>query len=250
MKTKSTNIFIEVFARIWALWAMITFLVTFLIVFIPSMLTYLIPNPQGQTIFIKLARVWMNVWLALVGCRVKIKGEENIPANTTCIFTCNHNTFLDVPLTCPFTPAPNKTIAKKSFTKIPLFGFYYAKGAILVDRKSDASRRKSYEEMKQTLYNKMHVCIFPEGTRNRTKEPLKFFYEGAFKLACETQKPVIPTLLFNTAKAMPNNKVFYFLPHTLEMHFLPPVYANNQTSGELKDEVFNIMTQYYITHKQ
>lgn len=238
----------EIFARIWALWGIISFVITFLIVFLPSMVTYLIPDPKGTDIFIRMARMWMNVWLWLVGCSVKIKGRENFSRTTTYIVVFNHNSFLDVPLSCPYIPGPNKTIAKTSFAKIPLFGWYYSKGSVLVDRKSEISRRRSFEEMKNVLATGMHMCIYPEGTRNRSDEPLKKFYEGAFKLSTETGKPIIPALIFGTKKALPLHKTFYFLPTRLRMHFLPPVDPQGLSSDQLKEKVFLIMKDHFVTH--
>ncbi len=52
----------------------------------------------------------------------------------------------------------------------------------------ETSRRRSFDEMKKVLRAGMHICLYPEGTRNRTQEPLKVFYDGAFKLAVETKK--------------------------------------------------------------
>jgi 1-acyl-sn-glycerol-3-phosphate acyltransferase len=150
-----------------------------------------------------------------------------------------------VPLTTPFIPGANKTIAKKSMAKTPVFGIVYIKGAVLVDRNSDASRRKSFEDMKQVLRAGLHMVIYPEGTRNRTNDPLKPFFEGAFKLAVSSQKQVIPTLLFNTRKVLPPNKTFFFSPHKLEMHFLPPVPTEGLPAKELKQKVFEIMWNYY-----
>jgi 1-acyl-sn-glycerol-3-phosphate acyltransferase len=237
------QIFTNIFARFWALWGIITFIITFFIFYIPSMLTYLIPGKKGQAIFIYIAKIWMNVWLAIIGCPVKVIGKENVHKDETYIFTCNHTTLLDAPLTCPYLPGANKTIAKKSFTKIPLFGWYYAKGSVLVDRNNDISRRRGFEKMKNTLKEKIHVSIFPEGTRNRTGKPLKTFYDGAFKLSVDSKHPIIPTILYNASKAMPNNKFFYLLPYKLEMHFLPAVYPENLTTKELKEKVYQIMYQ-------
>lgn len=238
----------EIFGRIWAVWGIISFAITFLIIFIPSMLTYLIPDPKGSIVFIKIARLWMNVWLRLVGCPVKVTGKNNFAEGTAYIVTCNHNSLMDVPLSSPYIPGANKTIAKKSFAKVPLFGWFYSKGSVLVDRNSDASRRKSFEDMKRVLKQGMHMCIYPEGTRNRTNEPLKKFYDGAFKLAVETKTAVIPTLIFNTKKALPAHKPFYFLPHKLEMHFLEPISPDNNTVEQLKEKVFEIMKAYYTQH--
>ena len=93
----------------------------------------------------------------------------------------------------------------------------------------------------------LHMCIYPEGTRNRTGEPLKTFHNGAFKLSVETGKAIIPSLIFNTAKALPPGKGLYFLPHKLEMHFLPEVKPlENETVEELNKRVFEIMKAYYV----
>ena len=236
----------EIFGRIWALWGLISFVATFFIIFIPSMIPYLMPDPKGQKFFISVSRIWMTVWLYMVGCPLKVTGKEHFKKGTAYIVPCNHNSMLDIPISCPFIPGANKTIAKNSFTKIPLFGWFYRKGAVLVDRKSETSRRKSFEEMKKVLAMGMHMSIYPEGTRNRTEEPLKKFYDGAFKLAVATNTAIIPAVIFNTKKALPVNKFFYFIPHKLEMHFLEPVPVAGQTAEQLKDQVFELMKNYYI----
>lgn len=238
----------DIVGRIWALWGIISFVVTFFIIFIPTMITYLIPDPKGQDIFIKISKLWMTVWLHLVGCPLKVKGKKNFAPHTAYIVVCNHNSMLDIPISCPFIPGANKTIAKKSFVKIPLFGWFYRKGAVLVDRKSDVSRRRSFEAMKKVLSEGMHMSIYPEGTRNRTDEPLKKFHDGAFKLAVSTNTSIIPAVILHSKKALPLNKFFYFIPHKLEMHFLEPVPVAEQTADQLKEKVFEIMKAYYIKH--
>ncbi len=239
----------NIFGRVWALWGIISFVVTFLIIFIPAMFTWLMPENFGQKIFIGIARIWMSIWLFLVGCPVNIKGRNNFKKGNSYIITCNHNSLLDIPLSSPFIPGGNKTIAKTSFIYTPLFGFYYMKGAILVDRKSDKSRKQSFIKMKQVLAKGIHMCIYPEGTRNRTDEPLKKFYDGAFKLAAETNTAIIPAVIFNTKKALPVNKPFFFIPHRLHMHFLPPIAVNGQSADVLKKVVFNTMKEYYLQEK-
>jgi 1-acyl-sn-glycerol-3-phosphate acyltransferase len=238
----------NIFARIWAVWGLVSFILTFLIIFIPSMLAYAMPPLTGQRYFIAVAKIWMNVWLRLIGCPLTIKGTENFAPGKAYVVTFNHNTFLDVPLSAPYVPGANKTIAKSTFKKIPLFGWFYSKGSVLVNRHSEQSRTQSFEAMKQVLALGMHMCIYPEGTRNRTAEPLKAFYDGAFKLAVAAQKEVIPCLLFGTKKAMPVHKTMYLLPTKLQMHFLPPVAGDN--AKELKEKVFSIMKEYYMEREK
>lgn len=80
--------------------------------------------------------------------------------------------------------------------RIPLFGYIDRKDTILVNRNNDGSRPKIFKAMKQML--SMHMCIYPERTRNKITAPLQPFYSGAFKLAADTGKPIIPALIFNT----------------------------------------------------
>jgi 1-acyl-sn-glycerol-3-phosphate acyltransferase len=103
--------------------------------------------------------------------------------------------------------------------------------------------------MKAVLKKGMHMCIYPEGTRNRTSEPLKKFYEGAFKLAESTGCSIIPAVILHTKKALPANKSFYFLPHPVEIHFLPAVEAGNLSAEQIKEIVFNKMKDFYVSHK-
>ena len=240
----------EIFARVLAFWALLTFLITFLIVFIPSMCCWLIPEPKGQDIFIRIARAWMNVWLFLVACPIRVRGQENFIRGKAYVVTCNHNSLMDVPLSCPYIPGANKTIAKSSFAKIPLFGFFYMKGSVLVDRKSETSRKQSFDKMKAVLEKGMHMSVYPEGTRNRTSEPLKKFHDGAFRLAAETGHDIIPAIMFNTKKVLPLGKTFYFWPQKLEIHFLPAIAVNkNDDHVVLKEKVFGIMKDYYVSNQ-
>jgi 1-acyl-sn-glycerol-3-phosphate acyltransferase len=243
------KIFKEIFGRIWALWALVSFLATMFIVVIPICITYLINEPTGTEIFRKISHVWMSIWLTMIGCPMRIVGKDNFKKGEVYVITCNHNSLMDIPLSTPFIPGPNKTIAKTSFAKIPFFGWIYARGSVLVDRKSDASRRKSFDDMKRTIKQGLHMCIYPEGTRNRTNEPLKQFYDGAFRLAIDVQKPILPAVIFNTKKVMPANKFFYIMPHRLEMHFLPQVSSAEKKAAALKEEVFSVMQQYITKQK-
>lgn len=238
------NLFKNIFARIWAVWGLLTFLITFFIIFLPSMLSHLFNDKKtGQEYFIGVSKIWMRIWLFLIGCPLKISGLSNFSKDEAYIVVFNHNTMLDIPLSCPFVPGANKTIAKSSFAKIPVFGWFYKKGAILVDRKNESSRRKSFDLMKKVLLTGMHMCIYPEGTRNRTDLPLKKFYDGAFKLSKETGNRIIPCILIGTKEAMPIHKAFYLYPTKLSMTFLPPVSPEGLSVKELNEKIFELMME-------
>ena len=99
--------------------------------------------------------------------------------------------------------------------------------------------------MKEVLQMGLHMCLYPEGTRNKTSEPLQRFHDGAFKLAVDTQKEIVPAVIFYTSIVLPRNKTFYFWPHKVEMHFLPPIAVNGRTVEAIKEEAFEKMKHYY-----
>lgn len=243
------NLLKNIFGRIWAIWGLVIFVATLLIAVIPIWIAGIFPEPKRTETFRRASKAWMVVYLHLIGCPIRIKGKQHFKKGETYVVTCNHNSLMDIPLSTPFIPGPNKTIAKTEFAKVPLFGLIYKRGSVLVDRKSDESRRRSMDEMKKVLALGMHMCIYPEGTRNKTGEPLKSFYDGAFKLASDTGTPIMPTLIFNTSKVLPTNKKFMLLPYPISMHFLEPIpVTKGENVTELKEKVFRIMWDYYSKH--
>lgn len=194
----------------------------------------------------------MKVFMPLVFCPVRRKGLGYFEAGVNYIVVCNHNSMMDVPVTTPGVPGLNKTLAKAEMANIPLFGMMYKIGSVLVDRKSEESRRNSYEEMKAVLEMGMHMILFPEGTRNKTDQPLKSFYDGAFSLAIDTQRPIMPAVVFHTRKILPPGRFFYVLPHRIDFHFLPPVKTRGLSKDDmpaLKEKIFQQMWDYIESYK-
>lgn len=236
----------NILGRIWAGWGLIWFIVTMFIFMIPFIIVYYQAEPVRTRHFVYIARIWMAVYMPLIGCPVSIKGKENFAPGENYIVICNHNAFIDVPVSSPGIPGGNKTIAKAELAKTPVFGMLYKMGSVLVDRNSEASRRESFTSMKNILNMGLHMCIYPEGTRNRTNQPLKSFHDGAFRLAIATRKPLMPSLIFNSRKVMPEKPVFSLFPHPMKMHFLPPVKISGTDTVEgLKEKLFGIMSEYY-----
>lgn len=230
-------------------WALLVFVFTLFIFVIPVGLSVLWKEPKRSRVAYFFYSRWMASFFILSGVRRKIIGREHFKKGQNYVVVCNHNSLMDPPLSSPAIPGANKTIAKAEMAKIPIFGVVYKRGAVLVDRKSEESRRSSYGKMREVLEQGLHMCIYPEGTRNKTKEPLQRFHDGAFRLAIETKKQLIPALIFDTARVLPR-KTFFFWPAKVEMHFLEPIDVTNKTAQQLKEEAFEIMRRYYLSHKK
>ena len=238
----------NILGRVFTIWGGLVFVGTMLIFIVPIWATGLMPEPKRTAWVIRFCRMWMALFFPLSGIRLTIKGRSQFKKGENYVVVCNHNSLMDVPLTSPGIPGANKTIAKIEMSKIPLFGIIYKRGSVLLDRKNDESRKSSYMEMKHVLSQGMHMCIYPEGTRNKTSEPLKSFYDGAFKLAVDTQKPIIPVVLLNTKNILPAYPMMYFKPGSIQMDILTPISSQGHTVQSLKQLAFDTMAAHYKLH--
>lgn len=240
----------RVFAAIWLIWSGFIFFVSMLIFWIPMWAVKFLDEPGRTKVFMDLIRAWMAVFLPLAGIRMTVTGHDKFKPGENYIITCNHRSMMDVPLSSPGIPGANKTIAKRELEKIPLFGMIYRRGAVLVERDSETSRKEAFTHMKWVLDQGMHMCIYPEGTRNRTSGPLKSFHDGAFRLAVQTGKPIMPAVIFNTDKVLPPGKAFYLWPARVSMHFLDPIHLKEgETADGLKNEVYRVMEKFILENR-
>ena len=239
----------EIFARVWAVWGLIAFVVSMLFSFIFMTPCFFLKDPPRAAWEKNMSKLWM--WLFLTPSLVfrRTTNKKVVQKGKNYVLVCNHNSFMDVFATNPFVPNVSKTIAKAEFAKVPVLGSIYTWGSVLVDRRSAQSRQRSYLEMKETLEKGMDMLFFPEGTRNKTNKPLGKFQNGAFKLAVDMQKEIVPMVIFNTRKILPADKKFYMLPGIIKLHYLPPVSPKGKTAEALCKEVFDIMWNYYEANK-
>lgn len=239
--------------HLYFLYCIVLFIITMLIVFIPIWLISLLPQPLSAKLLHPVFRIWMGVFMPLAGCPVFRKGRHHFKKGENYIVVTNHNSFVDIPVSSPWIPGPNMTLAKIEMSRIPVFGVIYKAGSVLVDRKNENSRRESFSKMQEMLDKGLHLCLYPEGTRNKTKEPIQPFFDGAFVTAVKAQKDIIPGVIFNTGKILPYHKKFWARPMPIRFHFLEPVSTKGLTLNDiadLKQKVYKLMYDYYVTHRK
>ena len=131
-----------------------------------------------------------------------------------------------------------------------MFGFMFKVVSIFVDRKDLESRKRSIEEMKKVFQNGVYIFMYSEGIRNRTKNPLKDFYDGAFKTAIELQKPILPLIFLNLRKVAPMG-TFLMQPGKIIAEYLEPIPTVGLTEADvpaLKQKVYELMYNYIETN--
>lgn len=242
------KLFTKIGGHLFAAYAFAVFIVTMLFV-LPFIWIISVLKEPGKSVWLhKVFRIWMGVYMPAIFCPVIRRGKEHFADGRNYVVVLNHNSFMDIPVSSPWIPGPNKTLAKAEMAKIPLFGIIYRSGSILVNRKSESSRRDSLAKMQEALEMGLHLCLYPEGTRNKTGKPLQPFYDGAFVTAIKAQKPIMPGLIFHTGVILPHNKSAWARPHMIQIHFLEPVETKGLTINnlaDLKEKVRSLMEEYY-----
>ncbi|HMR58148.1 MAG TPA: lysophospholipid acyltransferase family protein, partial [Cyclobacteriaceae bacterium] len=91
---------------------------------------------------------------------------------------------------------------------------------------------------KEILNMGINILVFPEGTQNRTKELLQPFKDGAFRIAADTQKPLLPMVVQGAGKLMPPGTI-RLRPGKIKIIVSPeiPVGADEDTKT-LKEKTF------------
>ncbi|WP_299223683.1 1-acyl-sn-glycerol-3-phosphate acyltransferase [uncultured Psychroserpens sp.] len=142
--------------------------------------------------FFKLARLWARFILFGMGFKVKIEREQTPDINKSYMFIANHTSMADIMLMLVTVKNPFVFVGKKELAKIPLFGFFYKRTSILVDRSSAKSRQAVFLRAQRRLKQGMSICIFPEGGVPDEAIALDEFKDGAFRMAINHQISIVP----------------------------------------------------------
>jgi len=113
------------------------------------------------------------------------------------MFCPNHGSLMDPFVLIASSKNPIVFVGKKEFVKIPIFGFFYRRVVIMVDRSSPKSRKRVYEMAKKRLQKGTSIAIFPEGLVPTEEVVLAPFKNGAFSLAIEHEIPIVPQVYYD-----------------------------------------------------
>ncbi|GAA4235630.1 lysophospholipid acyltransferase family protein [Postechiella marina] len=142
--------------------------------------------------FFRLARFWSKIILIGMGFRYRFEREEIPVKGKSYMFIANHTSMTDIMLMLVAVKNPFVFVGKAELAKIPLFGFFYKRTCILVDRSSPKSRQAVFLRAQKRLKSGLSICIFPEGGVPEEHIELDAFKDGAFRLAINHQIPIVP----------------------------------------------------------
>ncbi len=129
-----------------------------------------------------------------------ISREQQLVKGTSYMLVANHTSMLDIMLMLKISKNPFVFVGKKELRKIPLFGFFFKRVCIMVDRDDTKSRTAVYRRAQKRLLEGTSICIFPEGGVPSEQVLLDEFKDGAFRMAIAHHIPVVPITFFDGKK--------------------------------------------------
>lgn len=191
-------VFKYIFWILYRIWFYILVIVPIIILF--PILIISVSREQWYPMFFRIARFWAKIILIGMGFRWKIKKEQTLEKGKSYMFIANHTSMVDIMLMLVTVKRPFVFVGKKELAKIPLFGFFYKKTCILVDRSSVKSRQAVFLRAQQRLNQGLSICIFPEGGVPEEHIELDVFKDGAFRLAINHKIPIVPLTFLDNKK--------------------------------------------------
>lgn len=182
---------------------------------------------------------------------VKTLNKHLVNTSKSHIYVSNHGSYLDAIAVCISIPQYFSPLGKIEMAKVPIFGAIYSRVVVMLDRSNKESREASVNSLKALLAQGQSILIFPEGTMNKTAAPLGEFYDGAFRIAIETQTPLMPFVMINNRVLLPRTNPLKVQPGTIKTIFLGEISVENLTFDDLpmlKEKTYQLMEQEILKH--
>jgi 1-acyl-sn-glycerol-3-phosphate acyltransferase len=206
----------------------------------------------GNFIYL-LCHLWADFFLLMIGIIHRNIYESPHDRSRHYVFVFNHISYMDIPILLKTIRWQHiRVLGKAEMGKIPIFGFLYRCAAVMVERGDPEKRAKSVEQLKSVLRKDISIVIAPEGTFNMTHKPLKDFYDGAFKIAIETQTPIKPVLFLDAYDRMGYESIFSITPGKSISVYLEEVSVEGLTLTDvdfLREKIYKIMEDKLIEYR-
>ncbi|MCU0419708.1 MAG: 1-acyl-sn-glycerol-3-phosphate acyltransferase [Cyclobacteriaceae bacterium] len=238
-----------VLLKLYLVWVFLVFTV-FMLLFLPGILIPGLFGPRAVRVTYFFMKAWSWVFSMLTFIRYDIHHREKIVRGQAYIYVSNHTSFLDLPGIALTIRGQFRPLAKRELLGLPVFGWITRVTCVVVDRSSPQSRKRSIDKLIEILQWGISILIFPEGTQNKTREPLQPFHDGAFRIAIETQQALLPLVVLNAGNLMPPKKLFLH-PGRIHIYVDDPIPTRGLTLEDipvLKERVratmFHLITRH------
>lgn len=246
-----TKIIKQFLRLLWKGW--FYFLVLIVILVFSPLLIISLSTEKTYFLFFKIARIWAYIVYYGTGFSINKKNNFCLLENKSYMFVANHNSMMDIMLMLILINKPFVFVGKQELANIPVFGYFYKKSCILVDRKSATSRQQTIRLAQEKLARGFSICIFPEG--GVSEDPTIFldtFKDGAFRLAIEFQIPIQPYCFVGLRKSFPF-QFFAGKPQPIDVFQLKKYHTQGldvkdkeKLKTQVREEMLEVLKKYQI----
>jgi 1-acyl-sn-glycerol-3-phosphate acyltransferase len=236
---------------LYNIYAILVFIIIMLLIFPFAIIASFFGRIKGGNMIMRLCMLWADLWFPLIFIFHKRIYESPHDPSRSYIFVSNHISYIDAAILVKAYRQPFRPLGKVEMAKVPVFGFIYRNAIVTVDRSSAANRAKSVRSLISILKKGISVMVFPEGTFNETTAPIKDFYDGAFRVAIETQTPIKPVLFLDAYRRMNYKSLLSITPGISRLLYLEEIPVSSYTLADLeklKQVVHEIMTRKMIEY--
>ena len=237
---------------VYSVYALVLFIGIMLLLFPFVLIASFFGRIRGGNLIYRLCMLWGDSWFFLVFIWHRNYYEQPLDKNKQYIFVGNHISYIDAPMLVKTIRRPIRALGRIELSKVPVFGFIYRSVVVIVDRSDAEFRAKSVRNLKSVIGKGISIIIMPEGTFNLTPKPLKNFYDGAFRVAIETQTTIKPFLLLDAYDRMHYRNLFTLTPGRSRAVFLEEISVEGLTLNDLpalKQKVYDLMERKLIEYK-
>lgn len=181
------------------------------------------PFDKRRVVMHQYACIWSMIVLKINPLwRIKVNGREHIDRRETYIMVSNHQSGADI-IVLFLLRSHFKWVAKRTLFYVPFIGWnMWLNNYIRIDRDKKTSMRKMMADAAKTLKEGNSVMIFPEGTRSKDGN-IQPFKTGAFHLAINNQRPILPIAIKGTSQAVRKGGFLINRNNNISATILPPI---------------------------
>lgn len=237
--------------------ATVTAIITFLVLSIPLLIILWVIGIFNlnlkNSLSLAMVKLVLRFLLKISGVTVTVLGEDRVPLDSSVLYIVNHRSLFDILLTYVRVPRPTGYVSKVEMLKIPLLSNWMKNlHCLFLDRKNIKEGLKTILLGIEKIKSGISICIFPEGTRNKSKEDILPFHNGSFKIAEKGKCPIVPVVI-NNASSMLENQFPRIKKSHVTIEYCQPILIDqldNENKKFLGAYVHKLMLETYLKNKE
>jgi len=196
------------------------------IIFLPILILMLLGSARlAERIINEATALWSRHMLWMLGARVTVQGQENLPRGGRICVVSNHQGYGDSLLIQGYLGVTVGFVAKKELAGIPPLSLWMRSiHTVFVRRGDRVQARHALAKAARNIVAGHPMAVFPESTRSRGG-PIGRFKGGALRIGWDSHAIIVPVTVSGTADLFERQGYLRTAAVRLVIH--PPLYPTD-----------------------